>query len=45
MTFEDPHERIGPITMTGFDRKGMTAVLRKPDKNSAEYTITKFIES
>jgi hypothetical protein len=44
VTFADPPEKIGPVTMTAFDRKGMTARLRKPDKSSADYEITKFLE-
>ncbi len=44
ITYEDPHERIGPVTLTAFDRKAMTARLRKPDRTSADYTITKVLE-
>ena len=45
ITFEDPHEKIGPVTMTAFDRGAMTARLRKPDKTSVDYDITKIVES
>jgi len=43
LTFEDPAERIGPVTLTAFDRKAMTARIRWPDRRSVDYTITKFL--